>query len=775
MGRIKSHVVSFLLLLLSIVIVPINVEAASVKLNKTKETLYVGQTTTLKVKGTKNKVKWSSSNKKVATVNSKGKVTAKKKGTAKITAKIGNKKLTCKITVKKTCLNKSEVSLEKGSTIKLKLYGCKAKKWSSTNKKVATVNKNGKVSAINTGTATIKVKANNNKTYSCKITVIQTKQTSKNQSEQKPDTTHTHCYVCTVTKEANCQENGLITYNCSCGESYTESTPKTNHSFGNTVNTKTTTCTEDGINSITCTICGLVETTTIKASGHNMVNGVCTACGYTENHSHNYVQSDMIDSTCKEPGKITYTCICGDFYTEEIPIKAHNYEISNLKPTCEEKGYTLHTCSNCGYSYKNNYVNATGHSWDEGNTILVAKCSEYGLVQYHCTVCRKFKDVNIPKLEHQVSEEWIIEEYCGEIGRKYQVCSLCKNEVNKQKLPPTGKHQYLSDGYCKNCDYYSEENHQHSYDETIIKETTCSESGEKLYTCACGDSYRAEITKLNHTQTDWIIDTEATCEESGSKHIECSVCKEVIETKEIKSLGHNYELVNTVSSTCATNGYKEYVCSECGDSYKEDLPLKKHSYGHFVEKVKPADFETFGTADMVCPECNETLFADLTAVLIDLGNGESTTIYGYYNYEEAYKNFELTLEYKKTHTDKDGELLYNESFGFEWDEEMYHLSCIRAAESVYIHQKYKNTDQWENDIDLHTRPNNDDVPGSENALVRWESDASIALQLWLDSPGHKYIIEQQCWNRISVSVFKAWISDTKCFNDYWIQNYARVN
>lgn len=74
-------------------------EAASVKLSKTKATLTVGQKYTLSVKGTKAKVTWSSSDKKVATV-SKGVVKAKKEGTAVITAKAGKKKMTCKVTVR---------------------------------------------------------------------------------------------------------------------------------------------------------------------------------------------------------------------------------------------------------------------------------------------------------------------------------------------------------------------------------------------------------------------------------------------------------------------------------------------------------------------------------------------------------------------------------------------------------------------------------------------------------------------------------------------------
>ncbi len=78
--------------------------ASTVKISKSKVTLYVGKSTTLTVKKGSKKVsgvKWSTSNKKVATVSSKGKVTAKKKGTATITAKVNKKSYKCKVTVKK--------------------------------------------------------------------------------------------------------------------------------------------------------------------------------------------------------------------------------------------------------------------------------------------------------------------------------------------------------------------------------------------------------------------------------------------------------------------------------------------------------------------------------------------------------------------------------------------------------------------------------------------------------------------------------------------------
>jgi len=75
-------------------------QAASIKLSKKSVTLEVGETKKIKVKGTKEKVTWKSSDKTVAKVSKKGKITAKGEGTCEITAKVGSKTLTCKVTVK---------------------------------------------------------------------------------------------------------------------------------------------------------------------------------------------------------------------------------------------------------------------------------------------------------------------------------------------------------------------------------------------------------------------------------------------------------------------------------------------------------------------------------------------------------------------------------------------------------------------------------------------------------------------------------------------------
>lgn len=83
-----------------------------VKLNKSKLTLQTDKTSKLKLKNTKKKVKWSSKNKKVATVNSNGVVKGIAVGKTTITAKSSKKKYSCKVTVVMSDADKKIKELE---------------------------------------------------------------------------------------------------------------------------------------------------------------------------------------------------------------------------------------------------------------------------------------------------------------------------------------------------------------------------------------------------------------------------------------------------------------------------------------------------------------------------------------------------------------------------------------------------------------------------------------------------------------------------------------
>ncbi len=168
-------------------------KVASVSFSKDIVVLKKGKTyhlkTTVKPKNASNKnVSYKSSKKSVAQVNAKGKITAKKAGMTTITAtaKDGSKKkASCKVYVYTKKIKKATVSpktknLKVGETVKLKTKVTSPKsgtanvfKWKSSNKNVAVVNENGKVTAKGAGTVTITGNAmdGSKKKVTCKITV----------------------------------------------------------------------------------------------------------------------------------------------------------------------------------------------------------------------------------------------------------------------------------------------------------------------------------------------------------------------------------------------------------------------------------------------------------------------------------------------------------------------------------------------------------------------------------------------------------------------------
>ena len=159
------------------------VTTKSLSISKKKLTLQTKKSTTLTLErnpiSATEKITWTSSNTKVATVNSKGKVTAKKAGTTTITARTSNgKKVTCKVTVRapKVTLRKTSASIKVGNTAAIRIkstYPAKdeVKSYKSSNKKVATVNRNGKVTGVKKGKATITVTMKSGAKATFKVTV----------------------------------------------------------------------------------------------------------------------------------------------------------------------------------------------------------------------------------------------------------------------------------------------------------------------------------------------------------------------------------------------------------------------------------------------------------------------------------------------------------------------------------------------------------------------------------------------------------------------------
>lgn len=121
---------------------------------------------------------------------------------------------------------------------------------------------------------------------------------------------HTHSYSSSVTTQATCSAEGVKTYRCSCGHSYTEAIPCTAHSY---VETKTeATCTSSGDTTKRCQTCG-----------HVLFNQDSPALG------HNYSTQVTVNATCETEGSGTRTCQrCGDTSTFSIPAYGHSWSTS---------------------------------------------------------------------------------------------------------------------------------------------------------------------------------------------------------------------------------------------------------------------------------------------------------------------------------------------------------------------------------------------------------------------------------------------------------------
>ena len=97
-------------------------------LNCSRCYLYIGNTQKVKVLDKKGTLKWSTSNKKVATVSKSGKITAKKRGNALIICKVDGVKLTCNVTVDTPYMIGMDGTITEGLSCKMRIIGSNSSK-----------------------------------------------------------------------------------------------------------------------------------------------------------------------------------------------------------------------------------------------------------------------------------------------------------------------------------------------------------------------------------------------------------------------------------------------------------------------------------------------------------------------------------------------------------------------------------------------------------------------------------------------------------------------
>lgn len=399
----------------------------------------------------------------------------------------------------------------------------------------------------------------------------------------RTDPAHIHNYVGEVTKEPTCTEKGEKTYTCDCGDSYTEAIP---------------------------------------AKGHHFEDGECTDCGEKDPdyHKHSYTETITKEPTCTEAGEKTYTCDCGDSYTEEIPAKGHHF-VDGECTDCGEKDpcSESHTdeneddiCDICGHE----------HQWVENEDVLEwVRYNPYGRAgwtkngnTYEATFSADKTDatksasidfdIEVPNdvectysftCPYLYKTDFMYYDsasaYLYDLDDSGSTISETRTTIFSAKGPGSGyssgkislskgKHR-LSVSYhkgnkssavsgtvritlnsiealnhvCTECG----EKGAHKYTETIVKEATCVENGEKEYICeTCGYSYTEEIA--------------ATGEHNYVNGI-CTMCgKANIATTEI------YSISSTTSRT-TDSGHGHYDQTSLSGTYSPDIEIAENMAG----------------------------------------------------------------------------------------------------------------------------------------------------------------------------------------------------
>lgn len=421
------------------------------------------------------------------------------------------------------------------------------------------------------------------------------------ESNETDNSSESSVHVCTwdegvVTTAPTCVNPGEKTYSCACGETKVEPIEADGVSHTEVeIPAVPATCTEAGLTAgKKCSACETVTVAQeeVAATGHTYNEGVVTTA-----------------PTCTEKGVKTFTCACGDSYTEEVAALGHTEKtIAAVPATCQTTGWTEgKECSVCDVVL----VAPVATEKADHNAV------EFGAKAATCTTAgvkagTKCKDCGALLTETEIIEafghtEVIIpgeEATCGKEGKtEGKKCSVCNEVLVAQTtIPMTTEHNYV---------------------ETVVKAATCEVAGEKTSKCSiCGDEKAAEvIPALGHvwSEEDGKVALAATCVAKGLWEVPCvrtfedgTGCKEEgrkVTDIEINPKNHaDLVVLPAVAANCENTGLTEgKKCEACDVVTVEQIVTEKagHVWNEGEVTTAPTCTEE-GVKTFTCTVCGET-------------------------------------------------------------------------------------------------------------------------------------------------------------------------
>ena len=198
-----------------------------------------------------------------------------------------------------------------------------------------------------------------------------------------------HAYISTTARAATCTQRGVDTMTCTlCRHSYTAYTPKLEHSYDAGTVTVKPTCTEKGTMIRSCTGCGRERREALAELGHTpgatrlaqaptcastgleetlcvLCEQVCRTLVLEPSQEHILVEEVLREATCAALGEGVLRCQLCD-YTESVgyPMKEHTYKEVGWSPaTCTDTGTVTSLCTECGDLHREFTPRRTEHYW----------------------------------------------------------------------------------------------------------------------------------------------------------------------------------------------------------------------------------------------------------------------------------------------------------------------------------------------------------------------------------------------------------------------------
>ena len=596
--------------------------------------------------GTGKSVKWTTSDKTVATVSG-GRVTGKNTGTAIITATANGVSATCEVTVIKDSLSISEekVLLYTGETKQIRSNATSKEVvvWESSNDNVVTVDEKGKLTAVGEGTATIRISLSNaaagtvsrDTTDTCEVTVKDSRMEIYN--EEISLKTKGTDKTCTLSYQVTGRKN-TIKWTTSNSKVVSVSGGKLT---AKSVGTATVTATANGVSdTVEVTVSAYEPTITLSQNKYTL---------YTKK-GNTYTLRATIDGPVKKAvwessrpevatvvnGKVTavgegetiITATANDVVAEcRITVKESKVILETENITMD-KGATAQLAADVvGYSQSLSYASTNTKVVTVRNGVLTAK--NYGEADIKVTAngVTSLCHVKVAVCNHEY-DKVVTDPTCTEKGYTTYTCKKCGDSYTGDYTEPLG-HEFgewetvqeatedeagLEKRSCKRCGEEEtreipRKEHEHVYTETVTA-PTCTEKGYTTFTCKCGDSYVGNYTDaLGHDFGEWETVQEATETETGLAKRSCKRCKEE-ETKSIPTTDHVHKYTEVVTEpTCTEKGYTTHTCA-CGDSYVDTYT---NDLGHdYEEKVFPPTCQNGGHSLFLCRRCGDAYMGNFT-------------------------------------------------------------------------------------------------------------------------------------------------------------------